>query len=76
MSGNVASAGRTGFFTTAPYITVSSLSSHGTLSETAASVSVKYNGAIAITSEDAVMSAVPVPAYGMTYTVKDSNMQY
>lgn len=76
MSGNVATVGRTWLKTTAPYITVSSLSSQDTLSETAASVSVKYSGAIAISSEDAVMPAVPVPAYGMTYTVKNSNMQH
>lgn len=76
MSGDVTAAGQTGLFTAAPYITVSSFSSQDTLSETAASVSVKYGGAITAASEDAVVPALPLPAYSMTYTLKDSDTQH
>ena len=76
MSGNVLTAGQTGLFTAAPYVTVSSLSSQDTFSGAAASVSVKYNGVVSVASEDAVMPAVQVPVYGMTYTIKDAGTQH
>jgi bla regulator protein blaR1 len=76
MSGDVLAAGQTGLLTTAPYITVSSLKSQDTLSETAASVSVNYGGAIAVATENAVVPAIAMPVYSMTYTLKDSGIQH
>jgi hypothetical protein len=70
--GDIPAAGQTGLMLAAPYITAGNTPFQKTLSDNAASISVKY-GTIAVSTEEVSSTAAAMPAYSMTYTLKDSN---
>lgn len=76
ISGDVLAAGQHGLKLAEPYITVSGQLSQSTLAQTATSISVNYVDVLAVAADNAASPAVAVPAYSMSYTLKDSNIQH